>query len=289
MMREASSSSFFATSAGVRSSSSAMERCSSGVSRLYSAQKSPSTTPLSGKYEERYTSWSRPERGGASCLRCISSACVSSRSSLEAKGSRAPTPPMIVVYSSTSAQPGPSVTFCSEVTVSPTWNCTSSSALHGAPLSERASLVVEERSCASSTSSDTSCGSRVTKMLPNLSAPARVLTSSTAAAVSQRGEQSSAKSIREFSCRLYLTKWNDSARSPTTTLVEETTWIDWTIVGSPLSSHLRSSFFLPQSYTRRRLPTPASSRPEKGARAYGTSSTCVLCTSSRVVLPLANW
>jgi len=41
-------------------------------------------------------------------------------------------------------------------------------------------------------------------MLPNLSAPASVLASSTVEAVSQRGATSSAKSTKLFSARWYL-------------------------------------------------------------------------------------
>ena len=41
--------------------------------------------------------------------------CMSSRSSFDVKGSSAPTPPRMVVYSSTSLQPGPSETL--------TWYC----------------------------------------------------------------------------------------------------------------------------------------------------------------------
>ena len=87
-----------------------------------------------------------------------------------------------------------------------TWYWTSSSDLDGAPLSASTSLAAEvESSCASSTSSETSCGSRCTKTLPNLSAPATVFASRTHEAVSQRGATSSAKSTKLFSCRWYLT------------------------------------------------------------------------------------
>lgn len=53
MMRFESSSSFLLISGGERSSSSAIARCSSPDRLLKHAQKSPSTTPFTGKYAER--------------------------------------------------------------------------------------------------------------------------------------------------------------------------------------------------------------------------------------------
>ena len=47
--------------------------------------------------------------------------------------------------------------------------------------------------------------------------------------------------------RVRLTQWKDSARSPTTRRVAETTWMLCAIVGSPSSWHLRSIFFWPSS------------------------------------------
>jgi len=76
----------------------------------------------------------------------------------------------------------------------------------------------------------TSCGNRTTKTLPNLSAPASVLRSMTHALVSQRGAASSANIVSVFSVRLYLTNRNDSARSPTTMRLADSTWIDCAIV-----------------------------------------------------------
>ena len=172
-MRDASSSSFLAISAGVRSRSVAMVRCSSGGSRLKKAQKSPSTTPLIGKYEERKKSWSRPQSGGPSRVHLER---LQRLEVLRGEGEqRADAALQRRVHDHLGAA-GPQHHLLQRGDRVAHVDCTIGSALLGAPLTMPSPEV---SSCASSTSSETSCGSRSRKTLPNLSAPASVLTSTT--------------------------------------------------------------------------------------------------------------
>ena len=94
------------TSAGVRSSSLAIERFFSIGRVLYCSHRTPSMLALTGLVDERYQRWSRPSSGGATLRMCSSRCCIKSVSSLEVKGTNAPMAPMIVVYSRTSIPPG---------------------------------------------------------------------------------------------------------------------------------------------------------------------------------------
>mmetsp|Transcript_36613 Transcript_36613/g.81475 ORF Transcript_36613/g.81475 Transcript_36613/m.81475 type:complete len:245 (-) Transcript_36613:3279-4013(-) len=168
------SSSFLSTSPGLRSSSSAMLRCLAAGSVGYWVHRSPSTVSLTGKYEERYAMWSRPHKGGFSCLRCISRCEKKSTSSRDVKGYSAPMQPITVAYRMTSWPPGCRLALCSAVTVSPTWKLMMLSSLCGAPFSlPRVSASLPPVG-SSSTCAETLAGSRPTNTLPNLSPPTTV-------------------------------------------------------------------------------------------------------------------
>mmetsp|Transcript_23698 Transcript_23698/g.60848 ORF Transcript_23698/g.60848 Transcript_23698/m.60848 type:complete len:225 (-) Transcript_23698:28-702(-) len=168
------SSSFLSTSPGVRSSSSAMRRCSSGASSANCSQRSPSMTSFTGAYAERKAMWSRPHSGGCSCRRCISRWLKKSTSSRLVKGSIAPIAPITLPCISTSTPPGCITAFCSDVMVSPTWNWMMLLSLFGAPFMTPVTPTSLPPVGSSSTWEDTSAGSRVTYRFPNLSAPATV-------------------------------------------------------------------------------------------------------------------